>query len=598
MKSLSDYWAEYTHRALAHTDDMAVKLALALTPIRSVVRVVDDHVPPFSVEYASVQGGKSVSYTDFKNGRIVINPLPILESGPEIGSALDVVIGFAMHEASHGKHSRDRYRDLVVTEKSNLGGFFREREVPAFRPMRLACYLWNLAEDVRIEYETSKSWPGFGPYFGAVLDYMWSHLDSAVQGGEAEDTPHPALVRALRTVYLACRYQGRWRERLDASEEPEVEWWSAWQADYLHGRADTKTTIQRGLDHLAQDPETKAEMETLTKDEKKEEAAGERIRAQIERLVKEGINGAYGVCVTADGEIVPLDGEIAERVDRLVREGLIESVPIRPANGASNPPLHIRKPEEASASRRAYIGRPDAESEALRAALVFRSSVPQFDVKLLRQGVLDDEELYRWGLGDYRVYSERIIEAKPDVFMGLLVDMSGSMAGRHLAIAQRLAQLFVWALHDQEGVTTQVWGHTGDTVKDSTVDLFRLWERGDPMSRLGLIETLYHANNYDGHAIAYCVRQLMDREEPQRVLFVLSDGLPSGTGYGGERGMRHMREVNEWARREGVEVIQIAIDDDLRPAEQSLMFGEGNWIPYISAAALPRQLARLMARWT
>jgi hypothetical protein len=297
-------------------------------------------------------------------------------------------------------------------------------------------------------------------------------------------------------------------------------------------------------------------------------------------------------------DVIPLDAETAEKVDQLVREGLIEMRPVVFANGASNPTHYITKPEETPESRRAYVGRPNAESAALRSSLVFRASAPQFDVKLLRQGTLDDEELYRWAMQDYRVYSERVIEAKPDVFMGLLVDCSGSMSGPKLRTAQRLAQLFVWALHDQEGVDTQVWGHTGDGTGDASVDIYRLWEHGDPLSRLGIINVLDHRNNYDGHSISWCVRQILDHPEPQKVLIVLSDGLPSGRDYGGPRGMAHMKQVCEWARRNGCEVIQIAIDGSINPKDQSSMFGEGHWFPYTNDRDLPKQLARLMGKFT
>lgn len=603
--SLSKYWAETSHRALVHAPDRATKLALALTPVRSVIRVIDDHTPPMTVDWASVnEQGRSISATNFATGHIIVNPLPITEGHLGDAAALDVVTGFAMHEASHGKHSRDRYKYLLKTERFNpggqSGGSFREREVPAFSPMRIAAYLWNLVEDVRIEAETAKEWRGTAAYFRAVLAYMWKHIESTTHL-LATDNPHPALTTALQTVFVACRYPDRAAARLGPSQAPEVAWWQAWQADYLSNAVDTPTTIQRGLDHLALDEKVQKEMEGLSEQERKEQVAGERARAQLERLMQEGVEGTVMVCINEDGEVVPLDAETAAKVDQLVREGLIEMRPIVTANGAANPPLHVRKPEETGQSRHAYLGKPDAESEALRTALVFRAAVPQYDIKLLRQGVLDDEELWRLPGGDYRVFGERVVETKPDVFMGLLVDLSGSMNdGYKLKNAQRLAQLFVWALHDQEGVETQVWGHTGDSNygRGSSVEIFRLWEQHDPLSRLGLIGTIDHANNFDGHALAYVARQVLDQPQPQKVVVVLSDGIPSGNGYGGERGMQHVREVAEWARHEGCAVIQIAIDSDLRMQDQAKMYGLENVIPFKSTVELPKQLARLMARFS
>jgi hypothetical protein len=595
---LSHRWAPTHHRLLGGTTDDTKRLAIALGVIRSAVRVVDRSRPPMTVDYAAHDPDapvKSSSYTDFQNGAIRVNPSPLLDPAIDHGAALDTGIGFSLHEASHSQESRDRYKYLVKREKRSSYGEDQWQEVPAFEPMRIAAYLWNLVEDVRIEKVTSSRWPGFAPYFDRVLDYMWSEL---AKHHELPTEYKTDLTARLRTVFLACRYPGKIASlHEDAQMSAEIAWWQAWQHDYLEDRADTPETIQRGLDHLVEDPETAKEIEDHKTAEASERAAGERLRAQIDRLIREGVGG-YEVCVTEGGEIVPLDTETAEQVRKLVREGLVEHVTVVTGYGASSPPVHVRKPEETTASRRAYVGRPDAETEALRAALVFRPSAPQHDVKLLKSGAMDDEELYRWGLGDMRVFSERVIEAKPDVFLGLLVDSSGSMYGRNLEIAQHLAQTFVWAVHGQEGVETAVWAHTADVDYEPSCEVHRIWEHGDPLSRLGLITEMDHSNNRDGAAICEVVGAMMDREQPEKVLIVLADGIPSGNGYGGRPAINHVRQVTRWALSRGVRVLGLAVDPhDIRPADQAAMYGEGNWLPFRDYASLPRQLTQLMSRF-
>jgi hypothetical protein len=121
------------------------------------------------------------------------------------------------HEASHGKESRDRYKHLIkeVSVPGQTGSATRKVEKPAFRPMRIAAYLWNVVEDVRIESVTGRKWPGSVPYFGAVLDYMWKHPDELPEG--------KALVKRLRTVYIACRYPANLHV-LTAGEQAEAAW--------------------------------------------------------------------------------------------------------------------------------------------------------------------------------------------------------------------------------------------------------------------------------------------------------------------------------------------------------------------------------------
>lgn len=584
--TLSAWSADRAHRALGATTDTAARLAIALGSIRSVVRVIDRTLPPLTVDWERVIDDEAMSYTDLRGGHIWLNPKPVLDGRMDHGAALDVTTGFGMHEASHSQESRDSYEALL---KKDAAG----KEVPAFEPMRVAAYVWNVVEDVRIERVTASHWPGFAPYFDAVLDYLWADIEADPAWMPVEYGSEVA--ERLKTVFLACRFPAA-AAKLPESILPEVAWWTAWQHDYLDGRVATPETIRRALDHLMEDFATATEMRNMAIEEQKERERGEKIRAQVERLMREGVKGTFGVCVTAEGEVVPLDAETAAEVDRLVRENLVEHQTIVRASGAANPPIRVRRPEETAESRGRYIGRPDGLTEALRSALVFRNAAPQHDVKLLKSGTLDDAELYRWGMGDGRVFSERIVEAKPDVFTGLLVDISGSMAGRKLATAQRLAQQLVWTSHDQETVQSAVWAHTGD-VDGSTAEVYRVWERGDPLSRLGLISTLPHSDNYDGAAISYVVREIAEAEQPQKVLIVLADGLPAGHNYGGVPAANHVRAVVRWAASRGVTVWQIAVDPwGINEADQEAMF-PGQWLPYRDDASLPRQLGALMQRW-
>lgn len=586
-KPRSTWWADTAHRVRG--TDLATRLALAMAPVAAIVRVIDYSVPPMEVAWSDVstdKDGKAAarSYTNFGRSRIVVNPMPVIEAAEgklDHARAIDVVTGFAMHEASHSQHTRPVWPVLLT--KDGAG-----KEIPAFRPMRLASYLLNLLEDVRIEDLTAKRWPGAGPYFTAVLDYMWE------TAAEPTDEPEFAAIAArIRTVYLACRYPDRWEERLPATEAPEIAWWSAWQADYLAGTIDAPEAIRRGLDHLRED--TATEMQAMEDQEKAREAAGENLRKMIEQMMAEGIDGTYIVCINEDGEATTLDPETAEKVRQMLREELTEEqTPLR-QTGARNPAIHVRRPEETAASRAAFIGQPSSLMEAVRAGFVFRPAAPEHMIKLQKSGHMDDAELYRWAMGDYRVFSERVIETKPETLIGLLVDLSGSMSGQKLRTAQELAQLMVWALHDQDGVETRVWGHTGDTDETDSADLYRLWEPGDPLSRLGIISTLDHTDNYDSHAVAWCVRQMKDAPQPQKVLIVLSDGRPAGTDYGGEPAKRHVRQVTDWAERVGVTVLQIAIDSSLDRAAQARMFKF--WTGYTSTADLPRELSRIMTRF-
>jgi len=167
-------------------------------------------------------------------------------------------------------------------------------------------------------------------------------------------------------------------------------------------------------------------------------------------------------------------------------------------------------------------------------------------------------------------------------------------------VAQRLAQLLILALRDMEGVTPYVYGHTGDvsynTEGTGTADFMYIWEPGDPLTRLGLISALDHGNNYDGYAINWVVDKVLERSRPedQKLLIVLSDGYPAGSGYGYGPAEKHVREVTDDAEKKEVYVIQVAIDQSVRPEAQGRMFK--HWVQFEGADKLPQQLARVVSK--
>lgn len=589
-----DDWTGGLHRRLRGRD-VENRLALVLGPVQSVIRVVDPRTPPMRVEWAAVGRDASgsplsMSATDFRGGRCVINPLPVLEDKLDPADQVDVSIGQALHEASHSKSTRDVWfstllRPLVPDEANEY-----RTEEPAFEPLRVAAWLLNVAEDVRVEGLTAAEWPGFAPYFDRLLDWLWD--ESAKR--EPAPTPHPALDARMRTAFMGARFFAR--ASATGQDADEMAWWRDWADDHVAGRCTPSETVQRGLDRLGEDEQAASEMAEMAVEDREQRKAGEDARRLLERLLAEGVDGMQS-CVMGSADGSTLTEAEAEAVDRLVREGLATVTPIIRHRGAAQPEMRVRKPLEGVESRRAFVGRPDPMVEAMRSALVFRQESPRHDLKLQRRGELDDEELWRWAAGDDRLFTERVVEDRPDTALGMLVDISGSMAGRKLRTAQRLAQILLAAAMDKEGVTPHVWAHTGDSEYGAGADVFTVWEPGDPATRLGLIGSLDNGNNYDGYSLSYVIMRMTELPQPQKVVIVLSDGYPAGSGYGGSEAQAHIRQVVRWGESRGVTVFQIAIDESLRPADQEAMYGPGHWVQYVNDRQLPRDLMRLLERY-
>jgi hypothetical protein len=528
----------------------------------------------------------SQSYTDFRGARIAVNPLPVLENALDPGDQVDVCVFQALHEAGHSQHTRDLWFSTLLDTSS-------EEEKPRFEPLRVAAWLLNIAEDTRSEGLTVKEWPGFAGYFDRGLDWLWDEHQRGTEGQEAARSEHSALKDRMRLAFRGARFPERSASETPAEAE-EAAWWTKWQADYSAGALSPSGAVRRGLDRLAEDPAAEREMAEMTIRDAEDRKQAETMRQMLERLLAEGVDGVAKACAEVGG--LPLDDEEREAVRRLLDEGLENINPVIKARGSKQPAIRLRRPMETLESKRAFVGRPDPMVEAMRAALVFRPERPRFDVKLQRRGEMDDEELWRFGVGDDRLFTERVVEARPDTALGLLVDVSGSMRGKKLQTAQRLAQILLAAASDAEGVTPYVWAHTGDSYEHGEgADVFTIWEPGDPATRLGLIGTLDNGNNYDGAAIEVCVSQLRKAEQAQRVLMVISDGLPAGQNYGGAEAHAHVRQVCRWAESVGVDVISIAVDGALGEAAQAAMYP--SWLPYTSDRQLPRDLTKVLSRY-
>lgn len=603
--SLSGYWGAAVARAMEGADK-TTRLALALGPIRSIIRLVDDSPEPMTVNWAqSFSAGGftfATSRTNVTKRQVEINPLPVIDSivsktprSISTATALDVTTAFALHESGHARHSRDASKILLkvdIVKHGALGDYF----TPRFEPLRLAGWVLNLLRDVRDEALVAAEWPGFAPYFPVALDWVWendirANIETAV-GSLAE-----RCNMALATVRFSDKAEVF--VKTGQLAEDDRMFWLDWRDNYQAGRLNELDAIDLALKWLTNTPKARLAAEKMIEDERIDRERGERMERQLARLLVEGIHGAWNVCLA---ESQPGDGlNDTERatIEALLRDELtVVLVPI--VHGDSPPSILMRKPHIGGYKVRTP---PPRLAERLRSVLVFRSEEPAAAIKLQRDGQFDDTEVHRWAEGDYRLFTRHEIEAEPDAVMGLLMDLSGSMEspmpgarGMKYEVAIDLATAFVTAAHEIEGVEPRVWGHS--TNYWNAANVYRFWEPSDPVDRISMAAGVEHAGNFDGYAIAACVQQLVASDHAQKVLFVLSDGIPAGNWtYGGEPAMKHVRAVVDWAAGQGVSVIQIAIDTKLRPEEQEAMFGPGNWVGFTSYDQLPRDLGRLMERF-
>jgi cobaltochelatase CobT len=209
------------------------------------------------------------------------------------------------------------------------------------------------------------------------------------------------------------------------------------------------------------------------------------------------------------------------------------------------------------------------------------------------EGLLDAARLARVVVSprhslSYKV--ERETEFR-DTVVSLLIDNSGSMRGRPIAIAAICADILARTL-ERCGVATEILGFTtrgwkGGQSREAWLSAGRppspgrlndlrhiIYKRADEpyrrarrnlglMMREGLLK-----ENIDGEALLWAHNRLIMRPEERRILMVISDGAPvddsTASANGGSYLERHLRQVIEWIeKRSSVELIAIGIGHDV-----------------------------------
>jgi cobaltochelatase CobT len=209
------------------------------------------------------------------------------------------------------------------------------------------------------------------------------------------------------------------------------------------------------------------------------------------------------------------------------------------------------------------------------------------------EGLLDAARLARVVVNPRHALSfkiERDTEFR-DTVVSLLIDNSGSMRGRPIAIAASCGDILARTL-ERCGVATEILGFTtrgwkGGQSREAWLAAGRppdpgrlndlrhiIYKRADEpyrharrnlglMMREGLLK-----ENIDGEALLWAHNRLIARPEERRILMVISDGAPvddsTASANGGSYLERHLRQVIDWIeKRSTVELVAIGIGHDV-----------------------------------
>jgi hypothetical protein len=229
----------------------------------------------------------------------------------------------------------------------------------------------------------------------------------------------------------------------------------------------------------------------------------------------------------------------------------------------------------------------EPQIQEMRRVFDKQAQVKARQIKGMTTGKLDSRNLARVGTGSLRVYKRREVLDKPDMAVGLLLDVSGSM-DKYMSIVWATGCVFAEALIRKPGVNFLCLTYTGGGYwgvgGSESVQTTRIIDRD--MGQLCIGNVDQGGGTPSGPAIA-SIKVLMDRmPERQKVIIHFTDGSPDSASS--------TVKAVESARKAGFAVWAIGLKGMERTLESQ--YGSGNWETLGDIRELPAKVAELVRR--
>ena len=238
----------------------------------------------------------------------------------------------------------------------------------------------------------------------------------------------------------------------------------------------------------------------------------------------------------------------------------------------------------------------DATKRKLNAVLTKRAEVGSS--KGYQIGRFDPTQYPRAALaGDGKTFRQnRLPNGTPSIVFGILIDESGSMYGCKAETARKTAILLSDIL-DGVKVPHIIAGHTakyGSSAGTCDIKLYHDFNEVDGKDKYRLAGITDEDGNRDGAAIAYMSEKLLKCPESDKVLIVISDGMPTESGFYSCDAKEDTILTIQKYRKKGVNIIGAVIDEYESIAD---IYGKIHCLDLTDLCKLPIALSALVKRY-
>jgi len=192
-----------------------------------------------------------------------------------------------------------------------------------------------------------------------------------------------------------------------------------------------------------------------------------------------------------------------------------------------------------------------------------------------------------------RVFTKRKLPDATEMAVVLAIDISGSMTGNKIAVAQKSA-IALTEVFGNLGIPLYVFGFSADEGHFDVNHFHYINWSNKKAERLRLLGVKARANNFDGYSIRYAAELLRRKDADKKLLLVISDGNPAASAYRYIPGIQDVQlainEANRVATTVGI------LLGNLNPKYHRQMYGY-NFVHCNQVEELFPQLARILKKY-
>lgn len=535
---------------------------------------------------------------------------------------VDTMFAVMLHEMWHKRFTNRDIAKAYTTPTIPLKEYYDSKDIEKvftkLLPDKVTADIFNILEDYRIEKLGLRDFPGYVFYFDVHREFCIElHKGKKINQTMLPQLAMEYLMFKILLPELREAYMGFIDDTYKGLKNPKYNKKNILELikkfdDYIHRNArmvysdDVRDVIKASQELAAMIPkgmkdEVNKDIDALGKgftgtgekyfmdSDKKEEEGYKGTKKEVEKTIEGEIDKAEG---TRSGNRSGGDSEDTDRS----RE---EKLEFGSAASGVFDSVVIYNPKCKNVDKSIY-------QEALKMSGNIARNLGFLSAKLnqlnqeyeLSEGELDEDELYSISFSNNLFFEE---EPKPgfEFDFGILIDESGSMragGGVKIRNATIAALSCVLSMNQSQHVNLFVYGHSQGRHGKFINGQFEMYEYINTKRKISDWKNVFAASANGGNADGYAIAKLgeimiKDSKAKNKILVVISDGMPAAYNYEGVLAEQHIKGVVTLLEKSGIEVIQICIDNIAR---SSFMFK--NFIPYDSMGNFIKKFREILQK--